>query len=362
VEAAAAAAGAGWVGGVGSGTAAARAARGGPPPSPPPSCLRSVPLTNASGTDLAFMTGVEGPFEVVGAATSAPPHPITRLGMLGGGGGGVLLPPAQRVFSLPPGATLTLTLAFRPPPPSLSSTALFFGSTVAASSLAATARLSRERLAGEHAGCLTLAFTAGGTQALPLRALVGRAALVANPSGLAFPTTRVGDAAAASLTLTNPTPVLATWSLQHVPSSPRPHAPAALPLDTAGLGLAGGHPSWAPPPAPEPVMDVPSAFTFSTLAGALAGPTPPPDAAAGAGLRSSPGAPLPSVLEVRFCPPAPGLYQSRFLLAVQAGEAGEVVLRGRATLEEVEGRSGGMTTNTLGPGAAHALAGWGAAR
>lgn len=47
-----------------------------------PSCRKSFALTNAAGSDLVFTARAEGPFLLVGAHTTAPKHPITRMDVL----------------------------------------------------------------------------------------------------------------------------------------------------------------------------------------------------------------------------------------------------------------------------------------
>jgi hypothetical protein len=49
---------------------------------PPASCTKTFSLTNASGSDLTFVLKVDGPFQIINASTSAPPHPVTRVDVL----------------------------------------------------------------------------------------------------------------------------------------------------------------------------------------------------------------------------------------------------------------------------------------
>ena len=57
-------------------------APGGAALQPPASCTKSFSLTNASGSDLTFVLKIDGPFQIVSANTSAPPHPVTRVDVL----------------------------------------------------------------------------------------------------------------------------------------------------------------------------------------------------------------------------------------------------------------------------------------
>ena len=121
--------------------------------------------------------------------------------------------------------------------------------------------------------------------------------------------------------------------------APAPRAPRPGELvDWPRLGLAPDNALWAAaaPPETAAALDDPSAFAFSAVAGVLQGPTAPLEAAEASGLRASSGLPQPLAGQVVFRPKGPHLYQCRFRFSVRAGEAFEVLLRGRGTFEEKE--------------------------
>jgi hypothetical protein len=100
------------------------------------------------------------------------------------------------------------------------------------------------------------------------------------------------------------------------------------------LGLDPSSPFWNHAAGGVVPVDDPSVFAFSATSGVLAGPTPPLDAAPAAALRATPGLPQPLRLEVSFTPRRDAVYQSRFRLAVRAGESFEIVVVGRGTYAE----------------------------
>ena len=220
------------------------------------SLTRELSLSNPHATDLTFIVDAEGPFVLESASTHAMPHPVTRLELLhdqGGGssatgGGGkvaaaaaaaassalaALFPPGtlatapgappKRIFSLPPQATITVTVRFDPDAGhslKASAAALFFAPTLpTVGALSATAHLTQQQPAyrragggggakGGRASVASPADSTGGLSAASAVSAQQHAGAPPRASGRAggggsSPRSARGDAAVAPLSTTN---------------------------------------------------------------------------------------------------------------------------------------------------------------
>jgi hypothetical protein len=368
----------------------------------PSAMVRQTVLTNPVSIAVSFELRTEGPFSVAvlsGGERALDARSRKRSGVRAALAASTTSATTSTAavlqssvpYTVLPGRSITLVLAFTPTAATSSSTSsscvtvansrssldwgLLTSSTVRGLSTTATtaqttttaaaATASSPALHVATAGALCIAFldSAGQhVQSIALSADVLRPAVMLSPPLHSFGTVHLDTPASATLYLANPTAVNAHWRVTHTPAT-------SLNSTTTSkrLPVANSLDGMLPPPA---ALDEPSAFTFSHTAGLQRGGSLPAgdggarlptDANRSAdpvfgqeraaltwhsdapqtletSLRAAAvkqgGQRLPFPLVVTFAPRSAGLHMSRFRVAVQGGEGVDVLLQGVGTVEE----------------------------
>jgi hypothetical protein len=326
-------------------------------------CTRPVTVENPTPSQLIFSVSTDGPFVLKGltpvdppthgAAVGSPPLNASSLaqGTFGTAGGSSL----GRTFRLMPRQSETFSVAFTPTR-DLRST-LFSTSSIDA---------SKEKM---ERGVLHLAFSTGQALSIPLSAELATPFISASSPRMFFGACHVAQTCTGVLLLNNPTPVMAKWTVAHVPAT----------LDATGHVKRGTSIRVKGFIEPEAQVDEPSVFSLTPDAGQLLGPTvsvtaalacPPKDvnrldssrtivdqrlvetswAAKNLSMSDTlrqrhverPGnesdAFFPSPIQVGFKPVKNVRYCSRFRFTCEFGNTFDIILEGKGTYEEHEHR------------------------
>lgn len=214
----------------------------------------------------------------------------------------------------------------------------------------------------DQAGFLILTFSTGHSLQFPLLAQLSTPFITASSPRLYFGVCHATKFAEGMLLLSNPTDVVAQWSVEHVPGAV--NGPRITNIRVKGFESQG------------PEVDDPSVFEISPTAGSLEGPTlsvastvgaPPKDivrndketvvpqrlmesswASSTLNLRDSvqrrfdnqhnfeADARFPIPVAIQFRPKANSRYSSRFRFSCDFGNSFDVILTGQGTYEEHE--------------------------
>eukprot|EP00294_Goniomonas_avonlea_P007722 CAMPEP_0114542258 /NCGR_PEP_ID=MMETSP0114-20121206/1745_1 /TAXON_ID=31324 /ORGANISM="Goniomonas sp, Strain m" /LENGTH=1773 /DNA_ID=CAMNT_0001726555 /DNA_START=29 /DNA_END=5350 /DNA_ORIENTATION=+ len=153
------------------------------PPTTHKSYTRSISLTNRRRVNLTFSLKTAIPFSIIKTVCTAPVHPLVPEG------------DNTRMFTLPPGHNVNVTLRFTPP-------------AKHRTRIVEDAKFPSELMAY---------FTNGESQRLPLEAVLFHPEVNVAPNEIDFGINHVDIVKTLTLVLTNPTYADAQWSVEHQP-------------------------------------------------------------------------------------------------------------------------------------------------
>lgn len=268
------------------------------------SFFKTIIFSNPSPTSLPALLSVEHPFVISQCKCSASTQPaLTKAdtdaldAMRLRRSSGTAEADCKKVC-LPPGATLAITLQFKP------------------DRLVSSAHDINDRLRTTSKGLFKILYVNGDLQSVDLEGTVVEPTIGVAPPYFDFGMVHVETSASTRLRFSNPTVVPAAWRIEHLP-----------------VGEVIDDEINA---AKEATVDDPTCWSFDLDEGVLEGPTLPLSSQVGLVPQGfdSDGKRIPKPINVCFSPSIQAQYESRFQVTVAKGVSFVVLLRGHGSYEE----------------------------